>query len=81
MESYAGSDKCENNPVSHDEYRNFEVIDDSGNHPGRIIKAQEMRSKLSFKFVIANSYVAIDSSKSYPVAPEFVDSMVLDKVP
>ena len=81
VERYVGTFKCDNNPVSHDEYMDFEVIEDSGNNRGRIIKAQEMRTKLFFRFVLGTTYAAIDSSKNYPVAPALVDSMVLDKVP
>lgn len=80
VESYVGTEKCDNAPTGRVDYTHFEVLDDTGNHPGRFITAQEVRTKLFYKFVIAKSYSAITSSTNYPVKPDFVEVMVLDRV-
>ena len=80
-EYYDGTEKCDRKPVGHEDYDHFEVMDDTGNGPGRFITASEVNTPLFFKFVIAKSYAAITSSRTYPVTGDFVDSMVLDRVP
>ena len=77
---HLGTAKCDNDPgVGVYEYKAFQVIDDSGNNPGRFITAQDLRTNLYFKFVIAKSYAAIYSSPRYPVQSEIVDTMILDR--
>lgn len=80
VESYVGTEKCDNVPIGHDEYKHFLVFDDTGNGPGRFMTAQEVGGKLFYKFVIAKSYAAIDSSATYPVKTDLVEMMVLDRV-
>ncbi len=80
VESYAGTEKCDNVPIGRVDYKHFEVLDDTGNLPGRVLTAQEVSTKLFYKFRIAKSYSAILSSTNYPVKPDFVEVMILDKV-
>ena len=79
-EMYEGTEKCDRQPVGRVEYKNFVVLEDSGNHPGRWMTAQEVGTKLFFKLTIARSYTAITSSLDYPVKHDFVDLGVLNKV-
>ncbi|MFK5108501.1 hypothetical protein ACI394_28595, partial [Klebsiella pneumoniae] len=72
---------CDRQPVNREDYHHFAVLDDSGNFSGRIITASEVDTPLFFKFVVAKSYAAITSSRIYRLTGEFVDSMVLDRVP
>lgn len=43
--------------------------------------AREVHTNLFFKFVVAKSYAAIDSSATYPVKSGLIDAMALDRVP
>lgn len=79
-ETYEGTEKCDNQPTGHYEYKDFVVLDDPGNHAARFMTAHEARSKLYFKFTIARSYAAVTSSLDYPVRHELVDMAVLSKV-
>lgn len=75
--SYLGTAKCDNEASGTYEYKAFQVMDDSGNHPGRFVTAQDLRTKLYFKFVIAKSYTAIYASEKYPIKGDFVEMMLL----
>lgn len=79
-EYYEGTEKCDRQPINREDYRHFEIMDDTGNGPGRFLTASEVDTPLFFKFVIAKSYAAITSSRTYPVKGDFVDSMVLDRM-
>jgi hypothetical protein len=81
VETYAGTESCDNQPTGHYEYKDFVFLDDTGNGPGRFMTAREVHTNLFFKFVVAKSYAAIDSSATYPVKSGLIDAMALDRVP
>lgn len=80
-ESYEGTEQCDNQPITRTEYKHFTVLEDSGEGPGRWITAQEMDTKLFFKFVIAKSYAVIDASTTDPEKTGLVEAIILDRVP
>lgn len=81
VKSYPGTEKCEGSLSGTYEYKSFHVIDDSGNHPGRFITAQDLRTKQYFKFNIAKSYAAIYSGETYPVKGDFIEMMLVYREP
>lgn len=76
---HLGTHKCDNVASGINEYKAFQVIDDSGNRPARVITAQDLRTNLYFKFTIAKSYAAIKWSVRYPVQSEIIETVLLDR--
>lgn len=80
VENYEGTEKCNRQEIGRKEYDHFRVLDDTGNNAERIIAGQDVGTKLFFKFMIAKSYVAINSSTAYPVNSDLGGTVVIDRV-
>lgn len=76
---FDGTAICDNAPVEIVEYQQFQVLDDSGNNPGRFITAKSAETNLYFKLVIAKSFALIYSSANYPVKVALVHMMHLKR--
>lgn len=77
---YQGSGVCGGTPLEERAYRNFQMIKDSGNRRVRLITAQDVDSKLYFKFSLSRDSAIIDTTDSLADKPDPMRTLLLDRI-
>lgn len=77
---YEGSGICEGKLVTRKVFRNFLVVDDLGTSQIRIVKVQDLDSKLYFKFMLSPDSAIVMHMKSLDEEFDLFRTVLLDRM-
>ncbi len=77
---HQGSGVCEGEATEVRAYRNFQIVKDTGNRPIRLITAQDVDSKLYFKFMLSRDSAIIETADSLTDKPNPMRMLLLKKM-
>jgi hypothetical protein len=76
---YEGSNTCQGAAKEVRNYQNMAILEDSGNHPVRVITALDRVANLYFKLVLSKDSAIIYTGDSMPVKADSTRVMVLTR--